>query len=61
MQIYSIEETLEQDRTKYKAVTTVNPFLSDFMAVGTEGSGDNEVDARVVNTIGSMQGILGIL
>lgn len=31
------------------------------MAVGTEGSGDNEADARVVNTIGSMQGILGIL
>ena len=57
-----IEETLEQDHTKFKTITTMNPFLSDFIAVGTEGSsGDNNRDAWVLGTIGSMQGILGIL
>lgn len=58
-----IEETLEQDRAKFKAVAVANPFLTDFVA-GTSGSAGGDDDgaaARQAGTIGSMHGILGAL
>lgn len=57
-----IDETLEQDRTKFKPIPTVNPFLTDFVADGTEGAGGiNDGGVVTLSTIGSMQGIVGIL
>ncbi len=55
-----IEETLTQDRAKFKPVPSVNPFLTDFMTEVTEGDG-NDGDTRAAGAIGSMQGILGAL
>jgi hypothetical protein len=56
-----IEETLEQDRARFKTVLNVNPFLTDFMAEETGGTGGDDVGDAVVSAIGSMQGILGAL
>ncbi len=54
-----IEETLKQDRAKFKPVPTVNPFLNDFVAEVTGGGGDDGDGAtQAVGAIGSMQGIL---
>ena len=56
-----IEDTLEQDRAKFKPVPVVNPFLTDFVdetAGGAGGGGNGATQARAVSAIGSMQGIL---
>lgn len=54
-----IEETLEQDRAKFKPVPNVNPFLTDFMTeVPGDAGGDENGGTRAVGAIGSMQGIL---
>lgn len=58
-----IEETVEQDRARFKLVPTVNPFLADFNSetpVSVDGRGDNGA-SRAVSAIGSMHGILGTL
>jgi hypothetical protein len=57
-----IDETVVRDRTNFKPIPTVNPFLTDFTAETTEGAGDdNNGDAIAPGAIGSMQGIIGIL
>jgi hypothetical protein len=58
-----IEDTLEQDRVRFKPVPNVNPFLTDFMTEAAEGHGgtDNEGDTQAGGAIGSMRGILGAL
>jgi len=57
-----IEETLEEDRTRFKAVPTVNPYLTDFATEATGGvGGDDDGTTQGVGPIGSMQAILGAL
>lgn len=58
-----IEETLEQDRARFKPVVVVNSFLTDFGADATTGDGDTRDNegVRTVGAIGSMHGILGTL
>jgi hypothetical protein len=57
-----IEETLEQDRARFKPVPTPNPFLADFTTEATGGAGGDDNGAiREALAIGSMQGILGAL
>jgi hypothetical protein len=57
-----IEETLEQDRARFKLVPTVNPFLADFNSEApVSADGHNNGALRVVNAIGSTHAILGTL
>ena len=58
-----IEQTLEQDRIKFKRAANVNPFLTNFTteAGGVSGNGEGLENPSVVSAIGSMRGILGTL
>jgi hypothetical protein len=56
-----IEETLEQDRVKFKPIPNVNLFLINFMSEATEGAGGDDNRTTRVGIIGFMQGILGTL
>jgi hypothetical protein len=56
-----IDKTIKLDRTTFKPVPTVNPFLTDFLAEAMDGAGGDNGDALALGAIGSMQGIVGIL
>ncbi|KAH9009159.1 hypothetical protein EDB84DRAFT_1571438 [Lactarius hengduanensis] len=57
-----IEETLRRDREKFKPIPILNPFLADFDEVAGGTGDDNGVaQPHTSSTIGSMQGIIGIL
>lgn len=57
-----IDDTLKKDYMTFKPVPTVNPFMSNFSNDTMDGAGGNDNgDAPAPGTIGSMQGIVGIL
>lgn len=58
-----IEQTLEQDRIKFKRAANINLFLTDFAAEagGASGNGERLEETLVIGAIGSMRGILGTL
>lgn len=57
-----IDDTLKKDYMTFKPVPTVNPFMSNFSNDTMDGAGGNDNgDAPAPGTIGSSQGIVGIL
>ena len=57
-----IDDTLKKDYMTFKPVPTVNPFMSNFSNDTMDGAGGNDNgDAPAPGTIGSTQGIVGIL
>jgi hypothetical protein len=56
-----IEETIKQDREKFRPAPIANPFLDDFVTEAMASADGEGGRATATGVIGSMQGILGAL